>query len=94
MSEDRPHIVSYRAYLIVWACLLVLSGVTIGVARMQLGHLSVLGALLIASIKAGLVLSIFMHLRYEKPLFWYLFLLTVATISILIGLTFTDTLLR
>ena len=44
----------------------VLLGATIAMAKVQLlAEYSVLGSLAIATIKAGLVLIFFMHLKYE-----------------------------
>ena len=49
-----------------------------------------LANLLIASTKASLVLWFFMHLKYENKLFKMLFLVPIATITIIIGMTFFD----
>jgi len=57
---------------------------------MHLGRFSTLTALVIASIKASLVLWFFMHLKYEKRLFRYMLLVPVATLTVIIGLTFLD----
>jgi cytochrome c oxidase subunit 4 len=45
---------------------------------------------LIATVKAGLVLLYFMHLRYEKPLFAIMILVVLVTYGIFIALTFSD----
>lgn len=47
--------------------LLILTGLTIGAAFIDLGSGNVVVALAIASIKATLVALFFMHLRWEKP---------------------------
>jgi cytochrome c oxidase subunit 4 len=57
---------------------------------MHLGKFSTLTALLIASTKANLVLWYFMHLKYERRLFKLMFLLPIATLTVIIGLTFFD----
>ena len=55
-----------------------------------MGNLSTLTALVIASLKAGLVLWFFMHLKYEKRFFKVLFLVPIVTLTVIIGLTFVD----
>jgi cytochrome c oxidase subunit 4 len=47
--------------------LLVLTGITIGAAYIDLGSGNVVVALAIATIKASLVALFFMHLRWDKP---------------------------
>jgi cytochrome c oxidase subunit 4 len=82
---------SYATYTVVWLALLVLLGATIAVARMHLlVRYSVLAPLAIASAKAGLVLIYFMHLRYEGWFLKSMLLVTVATLTAFIALTFVD----
>ena len=81
---------SNGTYVVIWITLLALTATTITVAGMHLGRFSTLAALVIASIKASLVLWFFMHLKYEKRLFKYLLLVPVATLTVTIGLTFLD----
>jgi len=90
MEEQNVHIGSAKTYVAVWLALLALTAITITVATMHLGTFSTLTALLIASIKASLVLWFFMHLKYEKKLFKFLFLIPIATLTVMIGLTFFD----
>ena len=90
MEEQHGHIGGTRNYVIIWIMLLALTGATIIVAGMHLGRFSTLTALVIASIKASLVLWFFMHLKYEKRLFKFMFLVPVATLTVIIGLTFLD----
>lgn len=90
MEKQHGHIGETRTYVIIWVMLLALTGITITVAGMHLGRFSTLTALVIASIKASLVLWFFMHLKYEKRLFKYMLLVPVATLTVIIGLTFLD----
>lgn len=90
MERHRPHIVPARTFLIVWACLLALTAVTITVAGLHLGNFSTLAAITIASVKAGLVLWFFMHLKYEARLFKILLLVPIVTLAVIIGMTFID----
>ena len=91
MKEQEKHIVvSAKTFVLIWLALLVLTGVTIKAAQMRMGELSMLANLLIASAKASLVLWFFMHLKYENRFLKLLFLVPIATITIIIGLTFFD----
>jgi cytochrome c oxidase subunit 4 len=76
--------------------LVLLTGITVSVAGMNLGRLSILVALLIAAFKSGLVLSYFMHLKYEKgPLLFRLMIPGIILLLILfIGITFFDVAFR
>ncbi len=79
-----------RTYTVVWAGLLILTGITVTAARMHLGKWSVLTALFIASVKSLLVLFFFMHLKDEKSMFRWMFLTAVVTLTVFIGMTFFD----
>jgi cytochrome c oxidase subunit 4 len=74
----------------VWLALVVLTLVTVTVAGMDLGKLSVLTALAIAAVKGTLVVSYFMHLKYELPMFKVMFIVVIVVLAIFIGLTFFD----
>jgi cytochrome c oxidase subunit 4 len=85
---------AYGLYVLTWLALLVLTALTVTVAGMHLGRVSVLTALVIASIKAGVVLNFFMHLKYESALFKIMVYVALGTLAIFIGLTFFDVLFR
>jgi cytochrome c oxidase subunit IV len=54
---------SLKAYVAIFAALLVLTGVTVAVAYKDVGHLGPFVAVGIAGLKATLVGAYFMHLR-------------------------------
>ena len=89
-TQSEHEEVGYGIYVLTWIALLGLTTITVAVAGMQFGSLSVLVALAVAAVKAALVLSFFMHLRYERRLFKIMFLVVIITLSIFIGLTFLD----
>ncbi|MCU0342694.1 MAG: cytochrome C oxidase subunit IV family protein [Ignavibacterium sp.] len=64
---DYKH--GYGVYILVWMALMILTGVTVAVAGINFGGLTIATALVIASIKTYLVLTIFMHLRSESVTF-------------------------
>jgi cytochrome c oxidase subunit 4 len=84
----------YGIYVVTWLALLGLTAITVTVAGMAFGKLSVLVALSIAVVKASVVLAFFMHLKHEKPVFRTMLYACLITYGIFIGLTFFDPLFR
>ncbi|MEN6456734.1 MAG: cytochrome C oxidase subunit IV family protein [Prolixibacteraceae bacterium] len=94
MENEKHHIVPYRTYVYILIALLICTFTSVAITNIELGELTVTGALLLASIKAILVLTYFMHLKYDKPyikiMVAFVFVLFVAVIVI----TFFDYLFR
>ena len=95
-GEEKFHPIKPKTYVLVWVGLVILTGITVSVAGMDFGRLSVVVVLIIAAVKSALVLNFFMHLRYEKGL--WLFKLMIPGILVLlvlfIGITFFDVAFR
>jgi cytochrome c oxidase subunit 4 len=89
-GSEKHKLVGYGTYFLTWFALLVLTALTVTVAGMRLGNLSVVGAIFIASIKSTIVLLIFMHLRYEARVFRIMVVVVVLTLAVFIGFTFFD----
>jgi len=88
-------ILKYGTYVWVWVGLMILTGITVSVAGMDFGALSISVALIIAGVKSGLVLSYFMHLKYEKELIFKLMIPGILALLLLfIGIVFTDVAFR
>ncbi len=92
MSSE--HIVSVRTYLVIFTLLMVLTGVTTGVAYVDLGVMNVVIMLLIAFTKATVVVLYFMHVRFSSPLTKVFAAAGFAWLAILIALTMSDVLTR
>ena len=91
-DDSQPQTVGYSHYTYVWGALLVLLGMTIAIARFELlASYSVLGSLVIATVKASLVLTYFMHLRHEGWVVKGMLLLAIVALTLIIALTFIDT---
>ena len=93
MNEPQ-HIVSYGKLVGIWLALTALTALTVSITRVDLGGYKVIGALAIACLKAGLVIAVFMHMKYEGRLLRWLLFLTLTTLAIFIGFTFFDVLYR
>jgi cytochrome c oxidase subunit 4 len=88
MSE---HVVPLKTNVAVWVALLVLTGVTTGIAFVDLGPLNTIVALVIATCKALLVVLIFMHVKYSSDkLVKVVVLSAVFFLLLLLGLSLAD----
>lgn len=83
-----------QSYYVVYGALLALLVLTVVVAQFHLGAIGVVLAMLIALIKAALVLLYFMHLRYSSRLTWLFAGAGFAWLLILILIMMTDYLSR
>lgn len=86
--------VSVRTYWIIFAALMALLVLTVGVAQIHLGAFSVAVALTIATIKAVLIIMYFMHVRYSPRLIWLIAGAAFFWVLIMMGFTFSDYLTR
>ena len=86
---------NYGNYVRVWVGLIILTGITVSVAGMQLGRWAIVLPLFIAGTKSGLVLNYFMHLKSEKELIFKLIIPGVlAVLVVFLSLTFSDVAFR
>jgi cytochrome c oxidase subunit 4 len=96
-GEGHGHVVSPRLLVAVFAGLILLTGVTVGVSYaessglLHLGNLSIWVALLIAVAKAGLVAMYFMHLRWDSPFNGMVLIVALLFVAIFIGFAVLDT---
>jgi cytochrome c oxidase subunit 4 len=93
-QTTEHHNVTYGKLAATWLALMALTALTIWVSGLNLGAIRVWTALAIASLKAGLVIAIFMQMKYEGRLLKWLLFLALATLAVFIGLTFVDVLYR
>src|SRR5512140_2813972 len=66
-SADYVHIVPMPVLLAVFAALVAFTVLTVAAARFELGSWNLIVAMVIATVKASLVVLYFMHLRYDQP---------------------------
>lgn len=90
MDNHENHITPYITHLKVLVVLLFLTVITIAVTYVELGPLTVTGALLIASAKVFVVMTWFMHLKYEQPIFRYFVYGVFVLFALIIFITFFD----
>jgi cytochrome c oxidase subunit 4 len=88
------HQSSVRVYILIFLALLVLTGLTVAAAEVNLGALNDVVALAIAVTKATLVVLFFMHVKDSTRLTKLTVVAGFFWLAILIGLTLTDYLSR
>jgi cytochrome c oxidase subunit 4 len=95
-GEEKFHPIKPKTYVLVWVGLLILTGITVSLAGMDFGRLSVVVVLIIAAVKSALVLNFFMHLKYEKGLLLFKLMIPgiLAILVLFIGITFFDVAFR
>lgn len=93
-SVSSHRVIGYGTLVAVWLLLVILTGLTVVVSRLDIGIGHVWGSLAIAVLKGGLVVAVFMHLRYEGGLLRGLLIMTLVVLAIFIGFTFFDLLYR
>jgi cytochrome c oxidase subunit 4 len=88
--DEQGHVVPVSTFFKVLVALLVLTVITVLAAQVDLGKWNIAGALVIASIKASLVILVFMHGKYENKIIWTYILIPFVLLAIMIGGVFTD----
>jgi cytochrome c oxidase subunit 4 len=88
------HVVPKKLYILIFAALIALTGLTTGVAFINLGKWNTVAALVISVCKASLVVLFFMHLRWSSGLLRVVVASSLLWLAILIGLTLSDVFTR
>ena len=85
------HVVPIKILANTAVALLVLTVVTVWVAKHDFGALNIWVALFIAALKGSLVVLFFMHLRYDRPFNGIVFVTSLAFVALFISFAMTDT---
>ncbi|MBN1299662.1 MAG: cytochrome C oxidase subunit IV family protein [Melioribacteraceae bacterium] len=89
-EHDKQHITPYSLYVLIWVALISLTSITVTVAGISLGNYTLAVALFIAAVKSALVINIFMHIKFDQPIFKVFLLLSALTLLVIFILTFFD----
>ena len=90
LSEGTGHAAPVWKYVVVFAALLLLTATTVGAAFVDLGPMSDIVAVGIATIKASLVMLYFMHVRYSARMIPLVVLASMLWLFNLLGGSFGD----
>jgi len=88
--EHTEHTVSPGTYLAIILTLLALTGITVFAAFVDLGRFNIVVALLIATVKATLVVLIFMHAKYAPERTKLVIIAGVFWLALLLFMTLSD----
>lgn len=90
-GDEISHVTPVRLLIGVWAALMVLTVITVAVTSIDLGsRINLIIAMAIATVKAGLVVTYFMHLRWDRPFNTLVFLGSLLFVSLFISMTLFD----
>lgn len=85
------HVSSFSALVGIWLALMALTYATVQAYYINFGEWDVAVAMLIATIKAALVMLYFMHLRWDKPFNFLVFISSFAFAGLFIVFALLDT---
>jgi cytochrome c oxidase subunit IV len=87
----HAHISSVPFYVAVFLGLLTLTGITVGQSYVDLGKANLFAVIVIATLKASLVVTFFMHLKWDNKFNALIFLSALLFIGVFFAYTLNDT---
>jgi cytochrome c oxidase subunit 4 len=86
----HAHISSPLFYTAIFIALVILTITTVGQSYFDLGRLNIIAVILIATMKASLVVTFFMHLRHDNKFNALIFICGLMFIGVFFAYTFND----
>lgn len=91
VEATHDHVSSVGSSVAIWLTLLAFTGITVGAAFIDLGPFNIVVALVIATIKATLVVLFFMHVKYTNEKLTPLVIASaIFFLFLLLGLSMAD----
>ena len=90
LKGSQGHVTPLKIYIGIFLTLMVMTGITVAVAYVNLGEFNKVVALGIASFKATLVVLYFMHVKYQSRLTKLVIVTGFFFLAILLGMTMID----
>ena len=90
----KPHVCSFNTFMGILLALLFLTFITVFVSRFDFGGANMWIAMAVASLKASLVIAIFMHLWWDTTINKIFFISSFLFLGLLFLFTFADLLAR
>ena len=90
-GEVHSHVGSYQSYLAIFFALIFFTLLTVGIASIHLGPANLAVAVIVASIKAALVCTFFMHLKDDNRFNSLILISAVLFIGVFFAYTTNDT---
>lgn len=89
-GHDFAHPLPIPLLLAVFAALVGLTILTVAQASFDIGSWDVVVVMVIATMKASLVMAFFMHMAYDKPFNVIIFLASFVFVALFVILTLSD----
>ncbi len=97
-AESAPlinhHISPVTLYYKIFGLLMILTVITVAIARVDLGFMNIVMAVTIATLKATVVALFFMHLKYSAKVTWVAAAAGAIWLCVMLALTLADVLSR
>jgi len=90
MSASSHKVDSLALYLIIFGALMLLLVATVAAGQVDMGPWNTVVAMVIAVIKAVLVILFFMHVRHGSKLTWVFVAAGFVWLGLMVGLTMSD----
>lgn len=89
-GKVHAHVSSFLFLCAVFAALIVLTVITVAASRVDFGSANTIIAVLIATAKATLVATFFMHLKYDKGFHALVFIMSFVFLGVFLFITLED----
>jgi cytochrome c oxidase subunit IV len=89
-EHSGAHAPSYGSYIMVWLGLVALTAITVTIAGIHLGSLTLMAAMLIAAVKTIFVGYYFMHIKFDTPIIKIFIIICIFIFLTFWILTFSD----
>ena len=89
-THTHTHETGYGSYVLVWLGLVALTAITVTIAGINFGSVTLISALMIAIAKTIMVVNYFMHVKFDKKMLKMFILMCVGLYIVFIILTFAD----
>lgn len=93
-QDVNAHVTSMRLNLLIFGALVLLTAMTVAVYQVHLGAWNLVVAVIIATVKATLVVLYFMHMKYETRFNVLVFIGSLLFGGIFLAYTLNDTAYR
>jgi cytochrome c oxidase subunit 4 len=90
-GHGAAHVMPLRVLGAVLLALLAFTVITVAVTRVDLGRWNLPIAMVIATVKASLVVLYFMHMRYDRPVNALVFVSALLFVTLFVSLALLDT---
>lgn len=89
-GKVHAHVSSFFFLCAIFSALIALTVITVAASRFDFGSANTIIAVLIATVKATLVATFFMHLKYDKGFHALIFVMSFVFLGVMLGLSSED----